>query len=54
MTVSAKIGDSLLDVAKDNDVDLEGKYTEFCHLINFKEMPSLYVLVFESLLFHSF
>lgn len=52
MTVSAKIGDSLLDVAKDNDVDLEGKYTKFCHLINFKEMPSLYVL--ESLLFHSF
>lgn len=45
MTVSAKIGDSLLDVAKDNDVDLEGKHTEFCHLINFKEMPSLYVLV---------
>ena len=45
MTVSAKIGDSLLDVAKDNDVDLEGKYTEFCHVINFKEMPSLYVLV---------
>ena len=26
MAVSAKIGDSLLDVAKDNDVDLEGKY----------------------------
>ena len=45
MTVSAKIGDSLLDVAKDNDVDLEGKYTKFCHLINFKEMPSLYVSV---------
>lgn len=45
MTVGAKIGDSLLDVAKDNDLDLEGKYTEFYHLINFKEMPSLYVLV---------
>ena len=26
MTVNAKVGDSLLDVAKDNDVDLEGKY----------------------------
>ena len=25
MTVNAKVGDSLLDVAKDNDVDLEGK-----------------------------
>jgi len=24
MTVNAKVGDSLLDVAKDNDVDLEG------------------------------
>ena len=23
-TVNAKVGDSLLDVAKDNDVDLEG------------------------------
>lgn len=45
MTVGAKIGDSLLDVAKDNDLDLEGKYAEFYHLINFKEMPSLYVLV---------
>lgn len=45
MTVSAKIGDSLLDVAKDNDLDLEGKYAEFYHLINFKEMPSLYVSV---------
>lgn len=45
MTVGAKIGDSLLDVAKDNDLDLEGKYAEFYHLINFKEMPSLYDLV---------
>lgn len=26
MTVNAKVGDSLLDVAKDNDVDLEGEY----------------------------
>lgn len=25
MTVNAKVGDTLLDVAKDNDVDLEGK-----------------------------
>jgi len=24
VTVNAKVGDSLLDVAKDNDVDLEG------------------------------
>lgn len=25
MSIKAKIGDSLLDVAKDNDVDLEGE-----------------------------
>ena len=25
VTVNAKVGDTLLDVAKDNDVDLEGK-----------------------------
>lgn len=25
ITVNAKVGDTLLDVAKDNDVDLEGK-----------------------------
>ena len=31
MTVNAKVGDSLLDVAKDNDVDLEGKYRAFAH-----------------------
>ena len=29
MTVNAKVGDSLLDVAKDNDVDLEGNQTQF-------------------------
>ena len=29
MTVNAKVGDSLLDVAKDNDVDLEGKISKF-------------------------
>ena len=29
MTVNAKVGDSLLDVAKDNDVDLEGNETQF-------------------------
>ncbi|CAH3035413.1 unnamed protein product [Pocillopora meandrina] len=38
MTVSAKIGDSLLDVAKDNDLDLEGACEgtlscSTCHLI---------------------
>ena len=30
MTVNAKVGDSLLDVAKDNDVDLEGQ----CRALN--------------------
>jgi len=38
MTVNAKVGDSLLDVAKDNDVDLEGACEgtlscSTCHLI---------------------
>lgn len=38
MTVNAKIGDSLLDVAKDNDLDLEGACEgtlscSTCHLI---------------------
>lgn len=47
MAVSAKIGDSLLDVAKDNDVDLEGACEgtlscSTCHLIfEPKEMARL-------------
>ncbi|EDO42064.1 predicted protein, partial [Nematostella vectensis] len=46
-TVKAKVGDSLLDVAKDNDVDLEGACEgtlscSTCHLIfDAKEMAKL-------------
>ena len=29
ITVNAKVGDTLLDVAKDNDVDLEGIFLNY-------------------------
>ena len=36
ITVNAKVGDTLLDVAKDNDVDLEGIFLNY----NWKETDS--------------